>query len=120
MKKIPPHRVQSHADFYLTPLGKRAVRRDATILTRGGRHVQRPYRPPGQPREPVCGHKRPWRGAMNQSLAYSTALDRVPDAARLLVIEHRADRALSNQPPHASHLKNAQPHQSAARRRACR
>jgi hypothetical protein len=41
MKKIPRNRVQSHADFDLTPLGNHAVSRDAAILTPGGRYVQR-------------------------------------------------------------------------------
>jgi hypothetical protein len=41
MKRIPRNRVQSHADFELTPLGNFAVSRDVAILTPGGRHVQR-------------------------------------------------------------------------------
>jgi hypothetical protein len=41
MHKIPRNRAQSHADFDLTPLGEYAVRRDAAILTPGGRYVQR-------------------------------------------------------------------------------
>lgn len=41
MQKIPRYRVQSHASFDLTPFGQYAIRRDAAILTPGGRHVQR-------------------------------------------------------------------------------
>jgi hypothetical protein len=41
MKKIPPNRVRSHADFDLTPLGIWANHRDAATLTAGGQRVQR-------------------------------------------------------------------------------
>jgi hypothetical protein len=43
MKKIPPNRVRSHADFDLTELGKWATGNDATGLTARGQRVQRPY-----------------------------------------------------------------------------
>ena len=42
MKKIPPNRVRSHADFDLTELGKWATGNDATALTARGQRVQRP------------------------------------------------------------------------------
>ncbi len=38
---IPRNGVQSHADFDLTPLGGWGRRRDAAVLTPGGRHVQK-------------------------------------------------------------------------------
>jgi hypothetical protein len=41
MPNIQRHRVQSHADSDVTPLGQYAVRRDDAILTPGGRYVQR-------------------------------------------------------------------------------
>ena len=41
MKKIPPNRVRSHADYDLAPLGMWANHRDAATLTAGGQRVQR-------------------------------------------------------------------------------
>src|SRR5712672_923106 len=39
MKKVPPNRVRSHADFDLTPLGMWADRGDAALMP-GARHFQ--------------------------------------------------------------------------------
>jgi hypothetical protein len=41
MKKVPPNRVRSHADFDLTPLGMWADRGDAALMP-GARHFQYP------------------------------------------------------------------------------
>jgi hypothetical protein len=41
MRKIPRQRLQCHADFDLTPLGRFARRYDDAVLTPAGRHVQR-------------------------------------------------------------------------------
>ncbi len=41
MQRIPRHRVRSHADFDLTPLGMWAYRRDVATLMPAARHVQR-------------------------------------------------------------------------------
>jgi hypothetical protein len=42
MKKIPPNRVRSHADFDLTPLGMWADRPDTATLRPGAPHLQQP------------------------------------------------------------------------------
>jgi hypothetical protein len=40
MKKVQPHGVRSHADFFDTPLGYWGRHRDDVMLTPGGKHVQ--------------------------------------------------------------------------------
>ena len=41
--RLPRNRAQNQLSFDLTPLGQYAARRDAVVLTPGGRYIQRRY-----------------------------------------------------------------------------